>query len=145
MTLNEHLATLPALRNDGMPEEPQRLIARLATDLETTEARDLDTTIDPCDRAAHLELRARRRRRAISCDAAGVSGQRLEQPRVIYDIRHLTAYSYDAPVTSASLALRLTPRDSADAAQPRARDQDFARAGIGHVATRFLRQCGRTS
>jgi transglutaminase-like putative cysteine protease len=30
---------------------------------------------------------------------------------VIYDIDHLTAYSYEAPVTSASLALRLTPRN----------------------------------
>jgi transglutaminase-like putative cysteine protease len=29
---------------------------------------------------------------------------------VIYDIDHLTAYAYEAPVTSASLALRLTPR-----------------------------------
>lgn len=29
---------------------------------------------------------------------------------MIYDIDHLTAYSYEAPVTSASLALRLTPR-----------------------------------
>jgi transglutaminase-like putative cysteine protease len=29
---------------------------------------------------------------------------------VIYDIDHLTAYSYEAPVMSASLALRLTPR-----------------------------------
>jgi transglutaminase-like putative cysteine protease len=29
---------------------------------------------------------------------------------VIYDIDHLTAYSYEAPVTSASLALLLTPR-----------------------------------
>jgi transglutaminase-like putative cysteine protease len=31
---------------------------------------------------------------------------------VIYDIEHLTAYSYEAPVTSASLALRLTPRNT---------------------------------
>jgi transglutaminase-like putative cysteine protease len=32
---------------------------------------------------------------------------------VIYRIRHLTAYSYDTPVASATLALRVTPRDSA--------------------------------
>jgi transglutaminase-like putative cysteine protease len=31
---------------------------------------------------------------------------------VIYDITHLTAYSYEALVTSASLALRLTPRST---------------------------------
>ncbi len=31
---------------------------------------------------------------------------------MIYDITHLTAYSYEATVTSASLALRLTPRST---------------------------------
>lgn len=31
---------------------------------------------------------------------------------MIYRIRHLTAYSYDTPVTSATLALRVTPRES---------------------------------
>lgn len=31
---------------------------------------------------------------------------------MIYDIQHLTAYSYEAPVTSAALALRLTPRSN---------------------------------
>src|SRR5690606_10931501 len=35
-----------------------------------------------------------------------------QYPRVIYDIDHLTAYSYQAPVTSASLALRLSPRNT---------------------------------
>jgi transglutaminase-like putative cysteine protease len=30
---------------------------------------------------------------------------------VIYNIRHLTAYSYDLPVASAKLALRVTPRE----------------------------------
>jgi uncharacterized alpha-E superfamily protein len=42
MTINEHLLTLPTLHNDGVPEEPQRLASRLATDLETTTAQDLD-------------------------------------------------------------------------------------------------------
>lgn len=32
---------------------------------------------------------------------------------MIYRIRHLTAYSYDTPVVSATLALRVTPRESA--------------------------------
>ncbi len=45
MTINEHVATLPALHVDGVPEEPQRLAARLATDLETTTARDLDNAV----------------------------------------------------------------------------------------------------
>ena len=30
---------------------------------------------------------------------------------MIYQVRHLTAYSYDSPVASAKLALRVTPRD----------------------------------
>lgn len=42
MTISEHVATLPALHLDGVPEEPQRLAARLATDLETTTAQNLD-------------------------------------------------------------------------------------------------------
>jgi transglutaminase-like putative cysteine protease len=32
---------------------------------------------------------------------------------VIYQVRHLTAYSYDLPVASAQLVLRVTPRDEA--------------------------------
>jgi hypothetical protein len=30
---------------------------------------------------------------------------------VIYDVRHVTTYSYDAPVAFARCALRLLPRD----------------------------------
>ncbi len=45
MTINSHMATLPALHLDGVPEEPQRLAARLATDLETTTAQDLDHAV----------------------------------------------------------------------------------------------------
>ncbi|MGV3632864.1 MAG: circularly permuted type 2 ATP-grasp protein [Pseudorhodoplanes sp.] len=44
-TINDHLATLPALHEDGVPEEPQRLAARLGTDLETTTAQDLDNSV----------------------------------------------------------------------------------------------------
>ena len=32
---------------------------------------------------------------------------------MIYDVTHLTAYAYEAPVTSAVLALHLTPRSNA--------------------------------
>ncbi|MGD9923222.1 MAG: circularly permuted type 2 ATP-grasp protein [Pseudorhodoplanes sp.] len=45
MTINRHVATLPALHLDGVPEEPQRLAARLATDLETTTAHNLDDSV----------------------------------------------------------------------------------------------------
>lgn len=40
--INGHVATLPTLQKDGIPEEPQRLAWRLATDLETTTAQALD-------------------------------------------------------------------------------------------------------
>jgi uncharacterized alpha-E superfamily protein len=44
-TVQQHLATLPSVRDDGIPEEPQQLIARLATEIATSEARNLDTGI----------------------------------------------------------------------------------------------------
>ncbi len=40
--INDHLATLPTLQKDGIPEEPQRLALRLATELKTTTAPSLD-------------------------------------------------------------------------------------------------------
>lgn len=43
--IDDHLATLPTLQNDGIPEEPQRLALRLATELETTTAPSLDCTL----------------------------------------------------------------------------------------------------
>lgn len=44
-TVQQHLTTLPSVRDDGIPEEPQQLIARLATEIATSEARKLDTGI----------------------------------------------------------------------------------------------------
>ena len=44
-TINQHIATLPSLRDDGMLEEPQQLIARLATEISTSAAKSLDSTI----------------------------------------------------------------------------------------------------
>jgi uncharacterized alpha-E superfamily protein len=41
--LDRHLGMLPVLNNDGMPEEPKRLIARLATRVSTGRAEELDT------------------------------------------------------------------------------------------------------
>jgi len=43
--INQHILTLPSLQNDGMLEEPQQLIARLVTDVSTSAAKDLDSTI----------------------------------------------------------------------------------------------------
>ncbi len=41
-TLKDHLAALPALRDDGMPEEPGRLLSRLASLVEIQNAAELD-------------------------------------------------------------------------------------------------------
>jgi uncharacterized circularly permuted ATP-grasp superfamily protein/uncharacterized alpha-E superfamily protein len=41
VTLKEHLASLPSLAPDGMPEEPSRILLRLAARLETEDAHQL--------------------------------------------------------------------------------------------------------
>ncbi len=41
-TLKGHIAALPALQNDGMPEEPTRLLTRLASQVEVQEAEALN-------------------------------------------------------------------------------------------------------
>ena len=43
LTLKAHLASLPALQNDGMPETPARQMVHLASQVETADAADLDT------------------------------------------------------------------------------------------------------
>ena len=40
--IREHLAILPTLRNDGVPEEPQGIAAILATELQMTKANEID-------------------------------------------------------------------------------------------------------
>jgi uncharacterized alpha-E superfamily protein len=43
LTLKAHLASLPTLQNDGMPETPARQMVHLASQVETANAADLDT------------------------------------------------------------------------------------------------------
>jgi uncharacterized alpha-E superfamily protein len=40
--LKQHLAALPSLRRDGLPETPHRLLVKLAAEVETADAADLD-------------------------------------------------------------------------------------------------------
>ena len=42
-TLKDHLAVLPSLLEDGMMEQPSRILLPLATEIETADARDLTT------------------------------------------------------------------------------------------------------
>jgi uncharacterized circularly permuted ATP-grasp superfamily protein/uncharacterized alpha-E superfamily protein len=44
-TINQHIETLPTLRNDGMLEEPRQLIAKLMAEFSTSAAKDLDSKI----------------------------------------------------------------------------------------------------
>jgi hypothetical protein len=41
-TLKAHLAGLPPLNPDGMPEEPSRILIRLASEVETARAGDMN-------------------------------------------------------------------------------------------------------
>ncbi len=43
--LHKHIADLPALHEDGLLEEPRQIIERLATEISTSAARDLETSI----------------------------------------------------------------------------------------------------
>ncbi len=43
--LNQHIATLPSLQEDGLLEEPRQIIARLTTEIATSVAKNLETSI----------------------------------------------------------------------------------------------------
>jgi uncharacterized circularly permuted ATP-grasp superfamily protein/uncharacterized alpha-E superfamily protein len=43
--INQHIATLPVLQEDGLLEEPRQIIARLATEISTSVAKDLETSM----------------------------------------------------------------------------------------------------
>ena len=42
VALKDHIAALPVLRSDGMPEEPQRLLSRISAEVESEDAARLD-------------------------------------------------------------------------------------------------------
>jgi uncharacterized alpha-E superfamily protein len=43
--INQHISTLPALHDDGLLEEPRQIVARLATEISTSAAMDLESSI----------------------------------------------------------------------------------------------------
>jgi uncharacterized alpha-E superfamily protein len=43
--INQHISTLPALQQDGLLEEPRQIIARLATEISTSAAMNIETSI----------------------------------------------------------------------------------------------------
>ena len=109
--IDAHLADLPVLRNDGILETPRRMSTSLNSELAVIEAEELDGARVLGHRAAHHE--ARRRGGFALFPARTERHPRRQTARscVIYDVRHVTTYSYDAPVAFARCALRLLPRD----------------------------------
>ena len=108
--LNEHIASLPSLKEHGLIERPQRLAVALAGDADDLGGRRAGRQ-DPV-RAGTGSAQSRRCHRIAlfpartQCEPAGEA----DGPRVIYDIRHVTSYAYESPVSFARCSLRLEPR-----------------------------------
>jgi uncharacterized alpha-E superfamily protein len=120
--IDEGLRTLPVLRRDGTLEEPRRLTTLLQAELTTERAESVDDArilafeqkaarVGECDRRPLLPAGSRRR-----------AGGESNGTRVIYEITHLTRYTYGAIVEFTIGVLRLAPR-SGDG-------QDVERFGI---------------
>ena len=127
--IDEHIANLPVLRQDGLPEEPLRLATLLQRRTRRRIRRQARGSAHSRDRAAAGG--ARRGDRGALFPAGRVARARREDhgPRVIYDVIHLTRYRYGAPVAVNACALRLLPRE-----EPGQR-VDF-RADRGHARSR---------
>ena len=107
--IDEGIATLPVLRRDGILEEPKRLTTLLSAEL-TTERPELlnDSRIlaieqqpsGPGERDRRPIFPARRRPRA---------GGKGHGSRVIYEVTHVTRYTYGATVELTNGVLRLMP------------------------------------
>ena len=92
-TLKEHLAILPSLLEDGMLEEPSRILLPLATEVETAEAAvfgpERSSAIEPgVDEAVQ-----RRRRSLFSARRQRRPHDQARLARVNYNIHHRTTYT----------------------------------------------------
>ncbi len=99
-TLNDHIAALPSLKEYGLIERPQRLAVALQAIAGDGEAATLDVKTPV--RAGAGSAQSRRRHRAALAFPHGPNASRPEEadgPRVIYDIRHVTTYAYESPVS----------------------------------------------
>ena len=109
--IDEHLTALPALKQDGVPEEPRRLATLLRAELAAEYADRVDD-----QRILAVEQRVMTLADAIAARyfLQGAAAGRAEDgpgPRLIYDVSHLTRYRYGAPVAVNVCVLRLLPRD----------------------------------
>jgi hypothetical protein len=112
--LKGHLNSLPSLQNDGMPEDadpPDRPPGQPGRDRQRRRPRRRQGAGDRADADEPLE---RRRRPLLPAGLQRHSDQEAGRAGVIYQLRHLTTYLYEKPVTFARCALRLTPRRDAE-------------------------------
>ena len=137
--LNEHIAALPSLKEHGLIERPQRLAVALQATLTTAEASQLGRQ-NPV-RAGAGSAQSRRRHRAAlfparpQCEPAG----KADGPRVIYDIRHVTTYSYESPVEFCALLAAAGAEERRRPATGLPHRRDPAAAGGAHGPAGFLR------
>ena len=109
--LNEHIAALPSLKERRPDRAAAAARGRAAGELTTAEAAKLDAR----------SLFALEQDLLNLADAIGLhyfphgpnaqpAGE-ADGSRVIYDIRHVTTYSYESPVSFARCSLRLEPHE----------------------------------
>ena len=136
--LNEHIASLPSLKEHGLIERPQRLAVAVQSTLATAEAEKLEAktlfsleqdllSLAEAIGAALLPARPQ-------CEPAG----KADGAGVIYDIRHVTTYEYESPVSFARCTLRLEPRSGDGQELVSHSGRDPAAAGRAHVRRDFF-------
>ena len=107
--IDEGIGTLPVLRRDGMLEEPRRLTTLLRAELTTERAELLDDSRILAIEQGLLYIGERHRRPVLPARSrSGPSGE-SHGTGVIYEITHVTRYTYGAIVELTTGVLRLTP------------------------------------
>ena len=141
--LNDHIASLPALKEGGLIERPQRLAVAAAGDADDGGSREPRHQDAVRAGAGSAQPRRRHRIALFPAWAQCQPAREADGPRVIYDIRHVTTYSYESPVSFARCSLRLEPR-SGDGQQLLSHTRRYqAAAGRPHGTARFLRHAYR--
>ena len=93
-----------------MLEEPRRLSTQLRAELATDDADKIDDSAILGVEQRLMTLAEAIAARYFLQGAASRPRRESHGPRVIYDVRHLTRYRYDAPVAANACTLRLLPR-----------------------------------
>ena len=137
--LNDHIAALPSLKEHGLIERPQRLAVAAQSTLTTAEASALEVEDDVCAGAGIAQPRRRHRPALFPARAQCQPAGKADRARVIYDVRHVTTYAYESPVSFARCSLRLEPTSGDGQQLDLAQRRDQAAAGRAHRAARFLR------